>query len=138
MIYESHSNMVCTNHAPLRSISFYHVSMHAVVNHVYPIRRPCCSYTSITIYACTTFPIEDGLSHLRFFTSARRRAKALLSMGVPIALPTRSDNNSLTQCFPPAARGSFWFLLTPRRRCKLGFLDTCDTINIVFLFLWFF
>jgi hypothetical protein len=40
--------------------------MLAVVNHVYLIRQSCCSRMSITIHACTTFPIEDGAFSLVF------------------------------------------------------------------------
>jgi hypothetical protein len=107
--------------------------MQAAMNHVYPIRQSCYSRTSITIHACTTFPIEDGAFSTTFFTSAWRRAKMLLLTGVPIALSTRSIRNSLTS-FSPAARGSCLFLLTDSPlhcRCNLGFLDTCGTITII-------
>jgi hypothetical protein len=55
---------------------------------------------SITIHACTTFLIEDGVVSLAFFTSVRRPSKMLMSTGASIALPTRSFGDSLTP-FPP-------------------------------------
>jgi hypothetical protein len=41
-----------------------------IMNHVYPISESHCSHTSITIQACTSFPIKDGAFYLCFFTSA--------------------------------------------------------------------
>jgi hypothetical protein len=115
VIYRSRGN----NHTSLDHISFHHASMHVVVkekymllwitfilsvNHVAPVRH--------TIHVCTRFLLRTRHSHLRFFTIARRRAKALLSMGASIELPTRTINDSVT-LFLPTVRGRWWFLLTP-------------------------
>jgi hypothetical protein len=40
--------------------------------------------------------------------------------------------------FSPAARGSYWFLLTLTLLLQSWFLDTCVTIKNIFLLLWFF
>jgi hypothetical protein len=41
------------------------------------------------------------------------------------------------RCVSPSARGSYWFLLSLTLSLQPWFLDTCDTIKIFFLLLWF-
>jgi hypothetical protein len=95
------------------------------MNYVYPIRQSRCSCTSIRIHACTTFSIDGGAFSPTFFMSVRRQAKA-----VPIALPTRSVNNSLP---PFSSNRERQLRISPYRHVvvvALIFLDTCDTIKI--------
>jgi hypothetical protein len=110
VIYESRNNMgLHTFHSfPSRvNACCCERKTHATVNHVYPIRQSRCSCTSITIHACTTFSIEDGAFSPAFFMSVRRQAKA-----VPIALPTRSVNNSLA---PFSSNRERQLLISPYR-----------------------
>jgi hypothetical protein len=110
---------VCTNQASLRSISFHHALMYAVVKEkwmlswitfilsVNHVSRVCQSQSM----HAPRFLLRTRLFYLRFFTSARRQDKAQLLMRVSITLPSRSVSDSMTP-FSLAARGSGWFLLT--------------------------
>jgi hypothetical protein len=112
----------------------------------------CCgsrlSYLSITLIPyvnhnpCMHHVFYWGWGFLTciLFTSARRRAKALLLTGAHIALPTRSVSDSPTRevatVFSPAATGSYWFLLTLTLLLQPWFLDTCSTIKIYFIMIF--
>jgi hypothetical protein len=60
--------------------------MNAVVNHVYPVCQSCFWRMSITIYACSTFPIEDeAFLPTVFYERSTSRQGTVIDEGVHYA-----------------------------------------------------
>jgi hypothetical protein len=124
MITNHVSIWVCTNHVSLHLVSFRHTSMHMLL-----WKKNTCTL-QVSYWG-------QGFLTCIFLRAPEVRAKALLSMGMSIALPTRSVSDSVTPFFP-AARGSCWFLLTPTLSLQSWFLRHVQHYKDIFIMIFWY